>query len=137
VKPPCGQHKWAGCRSPPTSGNAWKRSGRAHGSATSTTSPLGTSPTLTPKRLIARFDPDRGTATDSLWVQRYVDAFARVAASRALTPPLSVGIFGDWGTGKTFFMERVEAKINQPASGEEGADEDLYVHNVCQIRFNA
>jgi KAP family P-loop domain len=92
---------------------------------------------LTPKQLIARFNPDHGTAPDSLNVQRYIDAFARIAISRTLTPPMSVGIFGDWGTGKTFFMAGIETKIKELVDGEEGVDEDMYVRNVCHVSFNA
>jgi len=92
---------------------------------------------LGPRHLIARFDADVAAATDSLDVQRYVDAFARVAASNTLTPPLSVGIFGDWGSGKTYFMERIEKKIKELADNKDGPDKGLYIHNICQIRFNA
>lgn len=94
-------------------------------------------PELAPRRLIARFDPDVGAASDSLNIDRYVDAFARVAASRALVPPLSVGLFGDWGSGKTFFMDRLHDRIAQLAAGGDAESEALYLRNVCQIRFNA
>jgi len=33
------------------------------------------------------------------------DAFAYLLASRGLLPPLAVGLFGDWGSGKSIFME--------------------------------
>jgi hypothetical protein len=111
----------------------WPTAWRASGRPSPDTAHI---PDLGPRNLIARFDADVAAATDSLDVQRYVDAFARVAASSTLTPPLSVGIFGDWGSGKTFFMERIEKKIDELA-GEEGPDKDLYFHNICQIRFNA
>lgn len=91
---------------------------------------------LEPRRLIARFDPDVGRAPDSLNIDRYVDAFARIAASRSLVPPLSVGLFGDWGSGKTFFMDRLHEEIAALARGGPDRD-DLYVRDICQIRFNA
>jgi hypothetical protein len=94
-------------------------------------------PDLEPRRLIARFDPDRGIAPDSLNIHRYVDAFARIAASRTLVPPMSVGLFGDWGSGKTFFMDRVHENVKMLTSGAEDGSEHLYLRNVCQMRFNA
>jgi hypothetical protein len=96
-------------------------------------------PVLAARRLIATLDPDRGNPLDTLNIDRYVDAFARVAASKALKPPLSVGLFGDWGSGKSFFMDRVHERIEaltNPESREEGED-TLYLRNVCQITFNA
>jgi hypothetical protein len=88
------------------------------------------------RQWIARFDPDRGGRDDSLNVERYVDAFARVMASRSLTPPLSVGLFGDWGSGKTFFMDRLRARVDE-LSGEADGAESLYWPRICQIQFNA
>jgi KAP-like P-loop domain-containing protein len=88
------------------------------------------------KHWIARFDADTGKRADRLKVDRYVNAFARVMASRALTPPLSIGLFGDWGSGKTFFMDRLYDKI-QELSQTSAADPPLYWGRICQIRFNA
>jgi hypothetical protein len=94
--------------------------------------------TLTPKRLIARLDPDLAAAADDcLDVQPYIEAFARVAASRELTPPLSVGIFGDWGSGKSFFMGRIEDEIRRLTDGGQPDDQKLYVPEVCHVHFNA
>lgn len=96
-------------------------------------------PLLPARRLIATFDPDRGEPLDTLNIERYVDAFARVAASKALKPPLSVGLFGDWGSGKSYFMDRVHERIEALTSSEspEEGESTLYLHNVCQIKFNA
>ena len=111
--------------------SAWERHRQA-------LDPLRAPTLLAAKRLIATFDADRGSPFDSLNIDRYVDAFARVAASKALKPPLSVGLFGDWGSGKSFFMdrvyERIEALTNPTRDEDEGT---LYLSNVCQIRFNA
>lgn len=89
-----------------------------------------------PHHWIARFSADTGDKEDSLNIKQYVDAFARVMASRNLTPPLSIGLFGDWGSGKTFFMDRLENEI-QTLSGNGKNNDDLYWPAICQIRFNA
>ncbi len=93
-------------------------------------------PEIEPRQWIARFDADTGGKDDSLKVDRYVHAFARVMASRSLTPPLSIGLFGDWGSGKTFFMDRLYDKIEE-LSKAPGADPPLYWNRICQMRFNA
>lgn len=83
---------------------------------------------------------DRADAKDLLNIDTEVKAFARLAISRGIDPPLSVGIFGDWGSGKSFFMEQVKRKIDDltqesgdPAHPSHAA---LYAQ-VPQIRFNA
>lgn len=94
-------------------------------------------------------------ATDHLGAQEEARAFARVAASRQTKPPLSIGVFGEWGTGKSFFMEKMHAGVKACAASEakrraaaekECSREDrdprestqgTYHANVVQIRFNA
>ena len=93
-------------------------------------------PSVDPKRLIARFNADQGSDTDRLNIDSYVNAFARVMASRELRPPLSIGLFGDWGSGKTFFMNRLQNAIADLSSGES-PDSEHFLSNICQIEFNA
>ena len=93
-------------------------------------------PDLERRQWIARFDADTGGTRDRLQVDRYVDAFARVMASRNLTPPLSIGLFGDWGSGKTFFMDRLYDRIEQLSQAQD-ATVPLYWPRISQIRFNA
>jgi hypothetical protein len=63
-------------------------------------------------------------------------AFARILASTAISPPLAIGIFGEWGSGKTFFMrsicENVEALTKRARSGSK-----LFHSDIVQIKFNA
>jgi hypothetical protein len=93
-------------------------------------------PPIEARHWIARFDADTGGSTDRLNVDGYVNAFARVMASRTLTPPLSIGLFGDWGSGKTFFMDRLHDKIEE-LTKQEDTQPPLYWPRICQIRFNA
>jgi hypothetical protein len=92
-------------------------------------------PAMDPRDWIARLDADRGVKRDSLNLESYVNSFARVIASRSLGPPLSIGLFGDWGTGKTFFMDRLYDKIEELRNSEGSST--LYWKDICQIRFNA
>ena len=49
----------------------------------------------------------------STWIDEDVDAFARLIASRHMSPPLSIGIFGEWGAGKTYFMRRLQTRVGR------------------------
>lgn len=86
----------------------------------------------------ANLDP----ANDRLGVDPDVIAFARVAASWDLTPPLAIGLFGNWGSGKTFFMKRMKSHIEQLSKDARNQphrpQKDLeYCKYVVQIEFNA
>lgn len=95
-------------------------------------------PEVQTKEWIARFNADLGKTDDSLKLERYINAFARVMASRNLAPPLSIGLFGDWGSGKSFFMDRLYDKIHSLSLKEILPGEvPLYWQKICQIRFNA
>ena len=57
--------------------------------------------------------------------------FARSIVSQSLQPPLAIGLFGDWGSGKSYFMhllrEAAREECRKPGSWSE----------VCHIEFNA
>lgn len=85
--------------------------------------------------------------SDFVGVGAEILAFARLAASREIEPPLAIGVFGDWGTGKSFFMNSVRRKIEELGKAEElliaksqsdKRSELSGIHtNVVQIEFNA
>jgi KAP family P-loop domain len=54
---------------------------------------------------------------DLVGIGAETDAFARLVASCDLVPPLAVGLFGDWGSGKSFLIDAVK-----PPTGPEYAD---------------
>jgi predicted KAP-like P-loop ATPase len=66
-----------------------------------------------------------------------VAAFAQLIASRKTVAPLSIGIFGEWGSGKTFFMERLHDAIDGITSKEAKVDPATFHSSIVQIRFNA
>ncbi|MEM1167152.1 MAG: P-loop NTPase fold protein, partial [Planctomycetota bacterium] len=89
---------------------------------------------------IAGYLNDRGV-TDQLGMVHEAEAMARVAASRDVPPPLAVGVFGDWGTGKSFFLDRVREHIDghlvRAGSGGGAADSHRFHSGICQVTFNA
>ena len=89
---------------------------------------------------VPTYAPDRvGTGDDLIGIGREVDAFAYLLASKAQRPPLAVGLFGDWGSGKSFFMHAVRNRIEQigvQIAGRSQAEMPFW-KNIRQIEFNA
>jgi predicted KAP-like P-loop ATPase len=53
---------------------------------------------------------DRETAQDCLGYRAYVEVLAKICTHADLAP-LTLGIFGPWGSGKTSLMQMVQAQI--------------------------
>ncbi|HEX6747830.1 MAG TPA: P-loop NTPase fold protein [Longimicrobium sp.] len=70
---------------------------------------------------------------DRLNVMRDVTALAEVLGARDTKPPLAVGLFGDWGTGKSFFMELLRQEIELLGT----QNHEFYCNRVVQVWFNA
>lgn len=82
-------------------------------------------------------DTVTGTAPDLIGgVEREATAFARVCLSKQIHPPLAIGVFGQWGAGKSYFMEKVHAAVEQVCD-EHRERNPLFHGHVVQIRFNA
>jgi len=75
---------------------------------------------------------------DHLNVQDDVDALCAVISSREVTPPLSIGLFGDWGAGKSTFMGLMRERIDELAERSRAAKgRSAFTGDVQQITFNA
>jgi hypothetical protein len=90
----------------------------------------------------AAFDSDSANdGRDLLDRSRDVDAFASLIAARSVQPPLSIGIFADWGGGKSWFMQQLRRRVaalaaDARASGVRQAEVSSYKH-IAQVQFNA
>lgn len=87
---------------------------------------------------IAGYRSDDPEGRDMLSISREVDALCYVLAAKDVEPPVSLGLFGEWGSGKSFFMRKMEARIDgltDKARKRKGAS--AYCENIIQIRFNA
>ena len=85
------------------------------------------------------YDADAYTSTDLLAIDDEVAALAAVIASKQTKPPLAIGLFGDWGSGKTFFMKHLRRRIEQLCAGaraQKPAERECHA-NIAQIEFNA
>jgi hypothetical protein len=85
-------------------------------------------------------------AGDPLGIAPDVRAFARLVCLEQAKPPLSICIFGEWGSGKSSFMERLQWEIDEIVKSERRLAEESasrrdgalrFVKDIVQIRFNA
>jgi hypothetical protein len=75
---------------------------------------------------------------DHLGVEDDVEALCQVVAANDVKPPLSIGLFGDWGTGKSTFMGLMRERIDELAERSRAPDvESAFTGHVKQITFNA
>jgi len=74
---------------------------------------------------------------DLLDITREVKTFTAIMLARNLNPPLAIGLFGNWGSGKSFFMDALQDEIKQIQNEEFVQQSDTFCTKVVQIKFNA
>jgi len=77
---------------------------------------------------------------DLVRISAEVDAFAFLIASVTLPPPLAIGLFGDWGSGKSYFLRSLQRRIDRLLADGDALppDQALPFHrSIAQIEFNA
>ncbi|KAA0594537.1 flagellar motility protein MotE (MotC chaperone) [Azospirillum lipoferum] len=80
---------------------------------------------------------DSKNARDCLGIEMEAETFARLLASRKVTLPLAIGLFGNWGSGKSFFMKLIRQRMENIAREEKESLTEAYCTNVAHITFNA
>ncbi|AHH97053.1 hypothetical protein KALB_3689 [Kutzneria albida DSM 43870] len=80
-------------------------------------------------------DPNQALplSEDQLGIAPYVSMLASVITARDTPLPLSIGVFGDWGSGKSTFMAMLRGQVDALA----GTDPRRWCGQVVQIGFNA
>lgn len=81
-------------------------------------------------------------APDLLDIEDEVSNFAHVLMAKRVQPPLSLGLFGDWGSGKSFFMSKLRKEIGAIAEyyrqqERQSGKRAEWCSRVVQIDFNA
>ncbi len=76
---------------------------------------------------------------DDLGIAREVETLAAVMLSKDVEPPLAVGLFGPWGSGKSFFMKSIKAAADRISARERErkTQAQRFCAEVVQIEFNA
>jgi len=85
---------------------------------------------------------DRPTGEDKLGYDDYAKAFAQVLANPDTKTPLTIGIYGSWGMGKSFLMEKIKEQLKKVKGEveEERKKNGLGVkeyHDFHFVHFNA
>lgn len=90
-------------------------------------------PAFTPDRAAFGPRPKGAPLDDSLGVRKYASHLAQLIAARETHMPLSIGLFGSWGAGKSYFMDLLHDQLVQIA---DEAGHAFHKH-IVQVHFNA
>jgi len=96
---------------------------------------------VTVAQMLAKLNADDPRGNDRLKITDEVNAFGTVIAARDVSPPLAIGVFGDWGSGKTFFMRKMHNRVSllagEAREGLKRGETSAFCGRIIQIWFNA
>jgi|GEM_PF-3695473 len=72
---------------------------------------------------------------DKLDIRPDVEALAALIAYKDLSLPLAIGLFGHWGSGKSFFMSKLRKRIRD--FQQDGEKDKAYCREIVHVEFNA
>ncbi|HEX7335491.1 MAG TPA: P-loop NTPase fold protein [Pyrinomonadaceae bacterium] len=75
----------------------------------------------------AEFFPDKPSRRDSLDYKSYAETLADLIAPKETQTPLTVGVFGAWGSGKTTLMRMIKAALSEKEK-EPDSQRFVFVH---------
>lgn len=94
-----------------------------------------------PQAWLAGYAADDPFGIDRLDFENEVNTLCALIMDDAWKPPLSIGLFGDWGTGKSFFIDMMNKRIKKLEHDSREADKrnlpTAFSTHVAQISFNA
>ena len=89
----------------------------------------------------AGYTADTLQGSDLLGRHKLIVDIGRWLSARSLQTPLAIGLFGDWGSGKSFFMKRLQEEIDAIARRAAARELEQQVTPFCphivQVNFNA
>ncbi|WP_196805978.1 P-loop NTPase fold protein [Terracoccus sp. 273MFTsu3.1] len=85
--------------------------------------------------VVAGLVADSANSTDLIGIGPDVRAMSALLSSRRLEPPIAVGLYGEWGSGKTFFMKHLQAEIH--SLSEQDVTSSTFCRNVAHVWFSA
>ena len=90
---------------------------------------------------LTSYSSDAPEGEDLLAIGSAVNALAALVAAKVVRPPVSIGLFGAWGSGKSFFMRALERRVALLTAEARNSGRDqssLWAwRNISQISFNA
>ncbi|MGD2207492.1 MAG: SUMF1/EgtB/PvdO family nonheme iron enzyme [Anaerolineae bacterium] len=63
--------------------------------------------------LIFDDEPVLGGETAHFQFEAYANTLARLVAAKTTRTPLTIGVFGEWGTGKTTLLRAIQARLDE------------------------
>lgn len=79
-----------------------------------------------------------GDTTDRLGITAEARTFAAIMTAHDVSPPLAIGLFGDWGSGKSFFMGEMRRQAEAfSAQAKLDRSSSPFCAEVEHIEFNA
>ncbi len=92
---------------------------------------------LTGARDLPAVAPDTVDGEDLLGLEADANALADVIAARSTAPPLSIGLFADWGSGKSFLIRQVQKRVRELTARAARATDSAHCAHVRDVEFNA
>ncbi|HET7040267.1 MAG TPA: P-loop NTPase fold protein, partial [Gemmatimonadales bacterium] len=80
---------------------------------------------------------DTAEGPDLLDLEAEVDALSALVAVTDTKTPLSIGLFGDWGSGKSFFMRKMDERIRAFRDHAREEPGSPFCRHIVQLWFNA
>jgi hypothetical protein len=74
---------------------------------------------------------------DFLDISEDVATLTAVIMATEVEPPLAIGLFGDWGSGKSFFMQSVRAEIERLSVKYQKTPSARFHAHFVHVEFNA
>ncbi|HWW38058.1 P-loop NTPase fold protein, partial [Pedobacter sp.] len=70
---------------------------------------------------------------DQLSFSNDVESFATIISMKKIMPPMAIALFGHWGTGKSFFMENLQKRIQEISP----TNNQIFLKHIVHVKFNS
>jgi hypothetical protein len=104
------------------------------------------------KPFMCRIDSDTPNGYDYLNISNDINSIANLISMKGLSTPMAIGLFGKWGSGKSFLMNKIEDKVSMivknvekiKAKAKKGEIDQIekryssfFCDSIIQVKFNA